>query len=229
MSRKKPIQQFDIDEFCVHDEVMKHLHDDKVTMRPRFHFIVGSLLVGIGIAGTIVVSVFFTHVIVYRLRAEHVWGYAGFGAHGLLAFIQFFPWLALLLALCGLISGSYLLKQYDFGCKHRLTRVLIASVALVLSFGLLLEHLHFGEKMAQYSAIENMYRRQAPVRIISGRIVDVAPHRVIVESDTGALVNMDSTRIEKAVVLRSGMHIQALGRWERDLFHIQKIRIISVK
>ncbi len=229
MLGKKHNHQYQEDDVCVHDEVMKHLQDDKIAMKPRFYFIAGSVLVGVGIAGTILASVFFTHVILYRLRAEQVWGYAGFGAHGLLAFMQFFPWLSLLLAIGGLMGGTYLLKQYDFGCRHRLTRVVIASCALIISFGALLEYLDFGEKMAQFSAVERMYRQQAPVQIVRGTILKIIPRRIVIESPTRGTIFMESSQLGDPSQLSEGDDVQALGRWDRNIFHIQRLRVISVK
>ncbi len=214
---------------CIHESVMNRLQNDKVTIRPRFYHVAGSVLVGIGIAGTIVSSVFFTHVVLYRVRAEQIWGLAGFGAHGLYAFIRYFPWPALLIAVVGLVGGTRLLKQYDFGCKHRLSRVMIASGAVIISFGMLLEYVDFGQRIRSYSFVENMYRERMPLRIVEGTITRVSPRTLRVRLASGEDIVLEMGAFRHARTLKKNDTIRAFGRMEHDSLQVQKLHVISVK
>lgn len=214
---------------CIHETVMYRLQSEKVTIRPRLYHIAGSVLVGIGIAGTIISSVFFTHVVLYRLRAEQIWGLAGFGAHGIYAFVRYFPWPALLIAVVGLVGGTRMLKKYDFGCKHRLSRVMIASGAIIVSFGMLLEYVDFGQRVRSYSFVENMYRERMPVRIVEGTIIRMSPRTLHVRLTSGEDVLLEMGTFQHNRRLKIHDTIRVLGRMEHDSFQVQKLHVISVK
>ena len=113
--------------------VMERIKSGQVKMRPRIHFVAGSLFIGAGLAGVIVLAVFFVNVASYKLRTLGPFGYLWFGEYGIRPFLATFPWAAFVVAICGLVIGISLLRRYDISYKKSFVGLILGLTAVVLT------------------------------------------------------------------------------------------------
>lgn len=116
------------------DRVSKAIDDKRIHMRPRIYFILGSVLLGVGIVAALVVAVFFFGVVIFRFRVNGPlllqWGTAA----GYRPFFEAIPWLPILIAVLGITAGILLLRRYRLSYRHAVAGIAagVAVAAVVL-------------------------------------------------------------------------------------------------
>lgn len=210
---------------CIHEDVMKKIHEDDITMRPKVYFVAGSALVGVGMAGAVLTSIFFTNVTLYKLKYDAAFEYLGLGASGFSPFIRVFPWVPFLIAAGGLIGGSHLLKQYDVSYKHRYKRIIIAFVALILTLGFLLEVAGTNKRMEHLKPFKVFYNRHESNPFVYGKVIQVHGNRAIVRTPYNEKVFVDLRFVPRKHMIREGITIRAIGGWEENTFIIRRVLV----
>ena len=92
------------------EKVMKKIKNEKITMRPKWYFWLGSAVLFIAIVSLMIVTVFLISLVTFSLRNRG-------GPMAIVRYQQIvsnFPWWAVVVSILGLISGITLLKKYDF-------------------------------------------------------------------------------------------------------------------
>ena len=108
------------------ENIMDQIRNDKIKMKPKIFFIIGSIFTFMGLVSSVVFSVFLVGLIRFSLRS-----------HGPMASYRFdqmlssFPWWAPIFTVVGLFLGIWMLRRYDFSFKLN-TRFLI-PVQILLS------------------------------------------------------------------------------------------------
>lgn len=207
------------DECCIHEDVMKQIHEDHIEMRPKVYFILGSALVGVGTAGAVITSILFTHVTLYKLRYDAAFEYLDLGSVGYTPFLQSFPWLPLGVAVVGLIGGARLLKEYELSYKHRYHRLLIAFIALILTLGFFLDRAGAEKHMTKMKPFDTLYDTTNHKPFIHGKVVRVNGPRALVLTPYNDKYVIDVSSSLKPVSLRPGQVIRATGEWDGEVFY----------
>lgn len=213
------------DEKCIHDDVMRRIHSEHLTMRPRVFFLAGSLLVGAGMAGAVIMSVFFTHVTLYRLRYDAALEYLDFGKSGMQPFMQVFPWVPFLIAVGGLCGGSYLLREYEISYKHRYTRLLLAFIALLLTLGYLLDRSGVNRHMGRVRTLHRFYQPHEHRPFIYGTVERVDGTTAYIRTPYNNMVALQLQSRPHGTPLKPGASVRAIGIWRGEVFEIQRILI----
>lgn len=136
------------------DNIMDQIREEKIKMRPKAYFVVGSILTFVGLVSSIVVSVFLVGLIRFSLRS-----------HGPMSSYRFdqimsiFPWWALVLAIVGLIVGIWLLRKYDFSFKINLKVMVIAFVLAVLVGGWVIDTIGLNDILARRGPMRGIMRQ----------------------------------------------------------------------
>ena len=133
------------------EKVMGQIKSQHIRMHSRLYFVLGSVLMGLGLAGVLITAMFFVAVVSFRLRAYGPFEYLWFGRMGLRPFFVTFPWISLLVGIIGIVGGVLLLKRYDFTYKKSFIGISIVLVVLVLSLGLFLDQVAFDERFHKES------------------------------------------------------------------------------
>ncbi len=130
---------------------MSHLKTEKVKMKPRWFFVIGSIATLIGLIGILILSTFLVSLISFTLRAH-----GPMGAIRYQQLIQSFPWWSVIVILVGLGSGTSLLKQYDFSYKKNFSLIMVVILAAIIVSGLLID----------VSGLDNLWIRRGPMRLM---------------------------------------------------------------
>lgn len=203
-------------------KVMGQIHKKHVKMHPRLYFVLGSLLLGIGLAGAVVLATIFINLAFFRLRIHGPLGYLWFGGFGLKPFLATFPWLPLLIAIGGILSGLVLLRRYDISYKKSFLALVIGLVALVLTTGFLLDYIGLNERMERLRPLRPLYPPQfAGKDWVTGEIIEVGGDELIIVTPEEREVTI---KLEKRTLLpfggdfKEGERIRAIGKWQDDVF-----------
>ena len=215
-------------------EVMEQVHEGRVKMRPRLYFVVGSLLLGGGFVGAIMLSIFFFNLSFFGLRTHGPLGYLWFGEFGIRPFLATFPWLPLLLAVGGVVGGIMILRHYEVSYKKSFWGLAIGLVSLILVSGLLLDVLGFNERIGhfeqpppqgQFRPPQTLYRRPfyqeqfAGRNWVVGKITEVEDQRITITTPARekVVVTWDKTTyLPFGSDFTVGEIIRAVGQWQDD-------------
>ncbi len=136
------------------DEVLEKIRSDRIAMRPRWHFIGGSILLIAGIAGSFTVSVFLVSLIVFSLRTH-----GPMGAVRWEQLVSTFPWWAIPVAVFGIYGGIALLKRYDFSYRKNFGTIILAVAVSVILSGYLINATGIDAWWAGRGPFDTLYRR----------------------------------------------------------------------
>lgn len=161
MSKKEHVKTHN----TVEDVVMEKIRSGKVSMKPRWYFVMGSLLMSIGIIGISIGAIFLTNISLFLLR-QH----GPMGEWKLQLMLQSFPWWIPILAGIGVVIGILLLKRYDFSYKKNFRVTILSFITLVILAAILIDILGLndtwfrqGPMRGFYQSIE-MNESQTPLR-----------------------------------------------------------------
>ncbi len=142
-------------------EVMKKIQKQEVKMRPRAYFVLGSMLLGAGIVGVLLVTVFLTGAVFFKLRISEAVQYLGLGKPGLRFFVRSFPWKVMGLAGLSFWSGSWMLKKHSKAYKVGLLWLVLGAVVTVIGLGLLMDRVGINERLGKVKGLKPLYRMRS--------------------------------------------------------------------
>jgi len=125
-------------EIKIMDSIMDRIRDDKVKMKPRWYFVLGSIAMIVGFICAVIISIFFVSLISFSLRSH-----GPMGAVRYQELIDSFPWWALAIAVFGILIGSLILKKYDFSYKKNFIGIIIFVIFAIIISGFLIDILGF--------------------------------------------------------------------------------------
>ncbi len=131
-------------------------------MRPRIYFVLGSILLGLGLAGTVACSAFFINLILFTFKTHHPFVFLILGRHGLRPFLLTFPWLPFLVAFLGIWGGSRLLKKYDISYKKNFWGLVIVLLIAILVLGFLIHRSNINPRLGKIRPLRGFYQSQLP-------------------------------------------------------------------
>jgi len=155
MSKSKAKKRKDLD---LSKKVMAQIEKKEVKMKPKVYFLVGSVLLGFGLTLVVLVSLFCTNLLFFRLRTQNPFAYLPQGRGGLRPFAILFPWQPLLLSVLSIGGGLSLLKQYDLSYKKPFKVLVIALIGGVLLLGLLLNLVRVNERVKRAKHLQRFYQ-----------------------------------------------------------------------
>jgi hypothetical protein len=145
------------------DNIMDQIHKEKIKMRPKAYFILGSIITFMGLVFSIVTSVFLFGLIRFTLRA-----------HGPMASYRFdkilssFPLWAPALAIVGLVVGVWLLRKYDFSFKLNFKLIVAGFILAVIAGGWIIDIIGLNDALSRRGPMKGMMRQYIQDNDISG-------------------------------------------------------------
>ncbi len=137
----------------VKDDVMEQIHKGKVKMKPRWYFIIGSILTLVGLVFSITTSVFFVGLLRFALRS-----------HGMMReykidqMVTNFPWWTMALAILTFVLGIWLLKKYDFSYKINPWHIVVGLILAVAIAGWTIDVIGINDTLSKKGPMKNMMR-----------------------------------------------------------------------
>ena len=135
--------------------VLSVVQSGGVTMRPRWHFILGTTLSAIGITISAALSLLAIHLLRFRLT------HPGIGAARKLDFIlNNLPWYIPVFALVGLLGGYLLLRRYDFSYRKNFGYILLAVLIGLILGSYTLSTLRLDDFLTRRGYFRQIYQDQ---------------------------------------------------------------------
>lgn len=139
-------------------KVMQTIKTQRLKMRPKIYFALGSVLLSVGLAGAVVFSAFFINLIFFKLKTHRPLGLL-FLAHqvGFKPFFLTFPWLSLSLSLVGVWLGSRMIKKYDISYKKNFWLLILILMLTVCVLGLFISKTKINPRLKKVRPLHHFY------------------------------------------------------------------------
>jgi hypothetical protein len=221
-SAKKTMAKKDISK-----EILTRIKTEKVKMRPRAYFIIGSSLLGLGFAGFFLFATLFVNRAFYRLRIFGPFGNFFLGKAGIKPFFATFPFLSLGLAILGIVGGLYILRRYEFSHKRSLMSLLISVSTLAITLGFVLDLAGFGERAAGVKTLGPLYAYKAKAGdFVIGEVKAISHDELTLVTPKGDEVRVvfdETTHLPFGSDFEKGDRVRVVGKWQGDTFYAQGI------
>lgn len=138
--------------------VLSAIEGGKVTMRPKWHFV---LTTALAVSGAVFLSLALTYLasfVVFIMRQNGSWYVTCFGAQGLRAFLTALPWVLILVAVAILALLEVLVRRFSFSYRRPLLYSVLAILALVTLSSLLVARTSLHPKLMRHAE-----ERQLPI------------------------------------------------------------------
>lgn len=204
-------------------KILNAIKKGEVIMRPRWHFVLKTIL---GVLGGVIVSlvlVYLISLIIFGLRETGILFAPGFGFRGVIVFLQSLPWLLILLVGVFLIVLELLVQKYSFAYRRPLLYSAFAILAVVIVTGWVLtrtplhgaimyriERFHVPVVGQVYRDIREPVFRNAEV----GKIIFINPHGFDIENPKQEIIIVTvtpATRILRQVQLETNDYVMVIG------------------
>jgi len=203
-------------------KVMEQIKKEKVKMRPRVYFLVGSVLLGVGLAGAILGAILFLNLAFFRMRIHGPFGFLMFGEFGFRPFLATFPWLPLFISLAAILTGIILLKRYDISYKKSFLVLTIALAVLVLTMGFILDQIGFNERLERARPLPPFYPSHFTNQDwVMGEIIEIKEEELVITTPRGEEVRIfrqEETLLPFGGDFKVGERIRAVGEWQGEVF-----------
>jgi len=136
------------------EKIMSQVKTGKIVMKPKWYFMVGSLLLFSGLVVLSAGVMFLANITVFALRRH-----GPMVSWRLQMMMESFPWWAPVLAVMGIILGVRLLKKYDFSYKKNFSLIVISFVLATLLAGFLIDRLGLNDYWMRRGSMRRLYQR----------------------------------------------------------------------
>jgi hypothetical protein len=208
-------------------KVMKRIEKEEVKMRPKIYFVLGSILLAVGLVGLVLASMFLVHLTAFHLRVHEPIGFLRFGGLGVRPFMSLFPWIPLVLSIGSVIGGVELLRRYDISYRKSFVVLVVVLILMVLVGGIALDRVRIGEKFAADKRLRPIYTRGfVGEDWVVGEVAEVNDGGLLIETPEGREVEVEwdeKTRFPSDQEFEKGEFVKAVGEWEGKVFAAQGI------
>lgn len=170
------------------NRVMDEIHQKHIKMHPHTYYVLASLLLVIGVAGIILATTFFTNVVIYYFRSQNPLHHLWRNRFGWGFIIAHLPWLAILLAIAGLVGGLWMLHQVAPLYKRKISELVVGLVVISVLGGIVLDYLGINERLEGQQQVTPVYHLQPmPDRLMFGQIEEYLPakNQIILKGGRG--------------------------------------------
>jgi len=122
-------------------------------MKPRWFFVVGSLLMMAGLVGLSIGAVFLTNITLFLLR-QH----GPMGQWRLQVMLDNFPLWVPVLAVAGIVLGIVLLRKYDFSYKKNFWIIISGFIISIILAGFVMDYLGLNDVWSRQGPMKRFYQ-----------------------------------------------------------------------
>lgn len=133
--------------------VMNKVASGEIKMKPHWYFWLGSVLGVVSLLVFSLVSIFLLNIMFFSLR-QH----GPMFSWRLQQILIIFPWWIVPLAILGIFSSIWLLKQYEFSYKKNFTAIVIAFISVLILAAMTIDQLGLNELWSRRGMMRGFYR-----------------------------------------------------------------------
>jgi len=218
------------------DNIIRAIQKGEVTMRPKWHFVLRSALVLLGVLVTALGLLFISSFVLFLLRASGVFFIPLFGFPGIRAFLFALPWLLLLFTILFVVVLEILARFYGFGRRLPLLYSALAIIAFVFIATVVIGKTAFHERMnmramdGRLPIMGEMYRNfPKPQDVHRGRVVEMTPSGFVLTHRNGpttSVILLPETRLPHKDVFVEGDIVVVFGK--KDTGTVTALGVLKV-
>jgi len=141
----------------INKNIMSQIKSGQLKMKPRWYFVLGSILTLLGLLGITFAVIFLTNLTIFLLNRP---GFVNSFRFDYL--LNSFPLWVPTGAIIGMIIGLILLKRYDFSYRHNFRIILIFIIAAIISSSYLLNSLGLNQNLSTHTPLRELYKQLDP-------------------------------------------------------------------
>lgn len=134
--------------------IMAKVKSNEISMKPKWYFVLGSLLMIAGLVGFSIGAVFLTNLTLFLLR-QH----GPMGQWRLQQILTSFPLWVPILAVAGIVLGIWMLKKYDFSYKKSLWFVVLGFIFSVILAAFVIDKLGLNDVWSRRGPMKRFYQQ----------------------------------------------------------------------
>lgn len=135
----------------IENKIMNKVLSGEVKMKPKWYFVLGSIISFTGLVGMIIGAIFLTNLTLFFIRKQ------GPGTGRINMMLDSFPLWIPLLAVAFIILGIWMLKKYDFSYKKNFIIVAVTVVIAIILSALIINLLGLNEIWAKREPMRRFY------------------------------------------------------------------------
>lgn len=133
---------------------MAKVKSRQITMKPRWYFAAGSILMIAGLTALSVGAIFLTNLTLFTLRRH-----GPMASWRLEMMLQSFPWWIPLLAIMGIALGIWMLKKYDFSYKRNFILIVLGFIVSILIAAFIIDSLGLNDIWSKKGPMKRLYQQ----------------------------------------------------------------------
>lgn len=213
------------------NSVLGQIEKRDIKMKPKRYFVVGSILVGLGIGLLILVAAFLVNIKIYQLSIMRPFDWFSFGTSGIWPFILLFPWKVLLLALGVFALGVYLIRM-STGTVHLRIITVAVTVAIVVMVGaVIMSQMNINRRLSHMSMMGMLYDHHTEGQNwLMGCVDKVTDDGLVVHNFDGdtITVKVDKSLLNQITPSWSDDQAEMLGEWQSNgNFYAKNLRLVN--
>ncbi len=185
----------------IKNSVLEKIKSGQAAMKPKWHFVLKAVLVGIGIIIFILLTLFVISLIIFILHDNGTWFVPAFGMRGIGRFIVSVPWLLVLACVAFIGLLEILVRKYSFAYRKPFLYSIIGIILFVSVGGIGVFATHMHDRFSRL-AMERRLPFAGPMyqRFRAQRPIDVYPGTVRETTENGFLIENESNETFRVVV-----------------------------
>lgn len=209
----------------IRDKVLETINAGAVTMRPKWHFILRTTSLTLGVVLVTLTVLYLSSFIVFSLRQSGALVAPGFGWHGASIFLQSLPWVLIIIACILLVLLEILVRKYEFAYGRPLIYSVLGVMVLAVVGGFIVEMtpLHRGlfteaesQRLPMAGQFYRIYGERRVNNVVVGEIIEVTPVGYDIIDRTAlpiAVILTPDTRLPRGRNFNTGDMIVVLGQF----------------
>ena len=134
--------------------IMAKVKSNEISMKPRWYFIVGSLLAIAGLVGLSIGAIFLTNLTLFLLRSH-----GPMGQWRLQQLISSFPIWIPTFAIVGIVFGIWMLQKYDFSYKKNFWIIILGFILSVILAAFSIDMLDLNDTWSRQGPMRRFYQQ----------------------------------------------------------------------
>ena len=215
-------------------KVMNKIKDGKINLRSRYIFLAKKLGLGGGLTLSLILAALFLNLAFFSMKTSGSLEFLSFGRIGILAFLESFPYLWILIGLAFFTIASAILSRYDLSYKKPFKVILSVLIVLIFIAGIVLAISGLNEAMEERVAegkvplLQSFYRRrQVWKNGLVGEVIETRSSGLLIETEEGKKVFVElteSTLLPMGSDFKIGDCIRTVGRWDGEDFRASALQ-----
>lgn len=141
------------EEIKIEDQIMGVIKQKKIRMRPRYFFVIGSVLITLSTAMMAILGIFGLNLIIFSIRRG-----GNIKSVCIEDAISNYPWWAIFVIIFGFIGSWWFYKKSGKGYKHNPSSIAVVLISTIIIGGGLLSFTNFDSVFEQRGPVRHIYK-----------------------------------------------------------------------